>query len=199
MEHNQMRLRRLGLAALVVLAMALMTAACGGDEEKGATLVGRVEGSDAYIALVSDGERVGGYLCDGQGVSHWLAPTAVEYGRAELRSRQGEVLGTATVTDDRASGQVRLGGRTFAFGAVLATGSAGLYRAEAPGRALAGWVVLDDASQRGSVRFIDSEGDLLVEPAPELAGNAKSVTLGPAGSAAVTEVTPSSSETSSNF
>jgi hypothetical protein len=28
------------------------------------TFVGRVEGSDAYIAISKDGDKIGGYVCD---------------------------------------------------------------------------------------------------------------------------------------
>jgi hypothetical protein len=193
-------MRSIKIAALAV-AIAATLAACGGDEasKSGGSdalegeFVGTVEGSDAYVALVSNGdELVSGYLCDGKGVSTWLERSQVVHGSAELRDRKGARVGQVELVRDRASGEVEVGGRALAFSAAPAEGEAGLYReavgdAGEPGFTETGWIVLADGSVRGATtKFIDQESDFLVEPAP------------PRGSGA-TKVTPGFSESGTDF
>ena len=170
-------------AFVVALATALVALGCGDDGSEEAstadapvpsdvTYVGAVQKTDAYIALVSDGERVAGYVCDGKGTSAWLEPAPLG-GAVELRSRRGEALGEAAITGNGASGTVELVGETYRFEALPASGEAGLYRAEKgePGElgyVEAGWIVLADGSVRGAKNgFIDQEGNLVVESAPK--------------------------------
>lgn len=185
---------RRGMMAAVALA-ALALAACGGDGGdaggadggKGAavegTYVGTVEGTEAYIALVSDGETVAGYLCDGEQVSVWLDQVEVADGGAELLNRDGETVGEATFEGDQATGEVTVDGEAHPFTAEVATGDAGLYggtqgeRGE-PGFVEAGWIVLPDGSQRGATNFIDPHADdIVIQPAPNLQPGAGSVSI----------------------
>lgn len=76
-----------------------LVAGCG-DDDGGAragpaegTFVGKVEGSDAYIALVTDGTELTGYVCDGEQVSVWFGEPDLQDGRAELVSRRRSLLG----------------------------------------------------------------------------------------------------------
>ena len=139
--------RRVGLA--VVAAIALASAGCGGDERKqtAATdvFVGRVAASPAYIALVSDGKRVTGYLCDSRKLATWLDDANLDRGRAALRSRAGDRLGKAVVEQGAATGSVVIDGRSHSFRATLASGGAGLYRL-----GKRGWIKLADGSVRGT-------------------------------------------------
>lgn len=57
------------------------------------SFVGKVDGTDAYLALVSDGSRLGGYLCDGKQVSVWLKDASPDGDSAELEDREGAALG----------------------------------------------------------------------------------------------------------
>ena len=108
------------------------------------TFVGRVQGTEAYIALTYDGERLEAYACDGSArrpatISAWFespwdgeATVTVVNGDSRLRARH---------VDGQISG--RLDGRRFT--AVRATGTAGYY--ERDGRRS---VVLADGSVRGT-------------------------------------------------
>lgn len=101
------------------------------------------------------------YLCDGQDVSQWIVE--------EITVQEATLIADGTsvelaIADDRVSGTVTLaGGEPQPFTAALATGDAGLYRAEwnLPGADyVADWIVLADGRQRGS---IDGKGnDILV-------------------------------------
>lgn len=57
------------------LALSLLVA-CGGDDGEGGSsegaYVGTVEGTDAYIALVSDGSQLAGYISDSKKLSTWV-------------------------------------------------------------------------------------------------------------------------------
>src|ERR1700737_4561654 len=61
------------------------------------TFAGKVEGTGAYIALVSDGRRGGGYICDNSSASKWTVLSIVTSGRATLRARTGETLGSVSI------------------------------------------------------------------------------------------------------
>jgi hypothetical protein len=181
------------LVAGVTLAAALALPACGGGGSN-KTLVGKVEGTDAFIALVSNGKRVDGYLCDGNQVSTWFGLTDVSGGKAALSSRAGARLGEATLSGDRASGTVTIAGADHAFTADLAAGDAGLYRAAKgklgqAGSVEVGWIVLSDDSQRGTTSFIDQTGTLMVQMAPMLDTSSTSVTLSSFGTLSVSKVT----------
>src|SRR5262245_50404723 len=54
------------LAALLVALQIVVTAGAShaDDVTTAETFVGRVEGSNAYIAISKDGTKIGGYLCD---------------------------------------------------------------------------------------------------------------------------------------
>ena len=174
------------LALLGALGAAVALAACGTGDDSPATtadrtLVGRVTDSRAYIALVSDGGRIGGYVCDGRRISRWLKPTPVRDRSATLRGRDGRVLGSVRLEAERAVGEVRLAARRARFAAVSARGEAGLYRQitgspGAPGYRESGWIVLADASARGSTQFTSSDTDLVVGPAPKRTPTARPVT-----------------------
>jgi hypothetical protein len=186
-------MRPIGIAALA-MAFAAALPACSGDDKASKSgrggapegaFVGTVKGSDAYVALVSNGdELVAGYLCDGKTVSTWLERSRVQDGRAELRDREGARVGEVELERGGASGEVEVGGRSLAFSAVPDVGGAGLYRETAggpgePGFTETGWIVLADGSARGATtKFIDQESDFLVEPAPPRGSGATKVTPG---------------------
>jgi len=171
-----MRLRYLTLA---LLALFLLLPGCGDDDEdEGAqetttteraaaegVFVGEVEGTDAYVALISDGTELrGGYVCDGKRTSVWLKPAALSDGQVSLTSRAGEALGTAELSDDGAGGELKLAGEAHAFSAAPASGKAGLYREAKgelgkPGYSETGWIVLADGSVRGRTNFAATDPD----------------------------------------
>jgi hypothetical protein len=117
------------------------------------TFVGTVEGTDAYIALVSEGNVTTGYVCDGTPkavkVYFWLDNAEITDGSAELASRQGDPLGEPSFADDQASGEVEIDGQPHSFTAEAATGDAGLYRpikgeTGQKGTVESGWIILND-------------------------------------------------------
>ena len=167
------------MVLLLILAAATLAAGCGDDDdddqaaqETTATeqaqaegvFVGEVEETDAYIALISDGERLlGGYLCDGKDTSVWVKPAKIAGGEVTLTSRAGDELGSARLSADEASGEVTVADEAHAFSATPATGKAGLYREAKgkfgkPGFEETGWIVLADGSVRGRTNFIDPTG-----------------------------------------
>jgi hypothetical protein len=179
------------------MAVGLALAACGSNDPSGpvpvGTFAGRVEGSDAFIAVISDGERVAGYACDGVRVSVWFQPAAIQDGSSntfQLVDRRGGTLGAVTLEGGTAAGSVRLSatGQPLGFAAVTATGDAGLWRATVGNPVQpsveAGWILLPDGSQRGVVQsFVGKTIDLLTAPA--LDPRNPSVRIGPAASPAM--------------
>jgi hypothetical protein len=161
--------RGLSIAALVALSL-VAAVGCGDDDDDGAgaeaapagIFVGTVEGTDAYIGIKSDGEEVGGYLCNGKrGVSEdelvsvWLDESDLADGEAELTTREGEAVGSVTVTDAGVSGEVEIDGESHPFSAEPASGETGIYREARgapgePGSREKGWIVLADGSVRGA-------------------------------------------------
>ncbi|MGH9049404.1 MAG: hypothetical protein ACRDY4_06720, partial [Acidimicrobiia bacterium] len=135
--------------------------------------VGAVAGTDAYLAVTSDGDEFRGYVCDGEGLSTWIGAAPLAGATAELVTREGETIGTVTFAGGAATGTVSVAGAEHDFTADEATGDAGLYRATPgapdapvsaePGWVEIGWIVLTDGTQRGVV-----EQDNLLRRAPRL-------------------------------
>jgi len=165
--------------AALVVAVGIVVSAGGSDADDVAradTFVGRVEGSDAYIAISKDGRKIGGYLCDGVVVSRWLEYTWLEKGHAPLiAGTTGEELGSVHISGGTATGVIRVGDRDLPFLAerVHAGGDAGLYFAIAkqPDRLLVGgWILHPDGTQRGAVSRLNTRtlSPLPALPAPTL-------------------------------
>jgi hypothetical protein len=196
------------LFALVITTTAVAVAAMGCGDEEGApnppvldTYLGTVAGSDAYVALITDGEEVAGYVSNGGGLSTWLATSRLDNGRAPLASREGLLLGEASVSRDRATGQIRLGPESLRFDAKRAIGDAGLYfAAQQEGEDVAeiGWILMPDGSQRGSV-FSIVDGEQSVAPAPRLRLRDPSVTVGQFSQMVPTELTTRYLERNDHF
>lgn len=185
-----------------VLAATVALAGCGNDGGDGATaqetapaaptttFVGKVDGSSAYIALVSDANRLLGYVCDSKRTSGWIAVAAIRDRTAILSTRGGNRLGQATFSADGVSGAVTVGGRRRTFSARRSSGDAGLYRAArverrdgrlSAGEVELGWVVLPDGTQRGGTNIGTSDVPL-VRSAPRLSPGTTNVSVNLAGS-----------------
>ena len=194
----------------VALAAAVVLAGCGDDadnasqpaqakpmaELKGA-FVGKVDGTEAYVALVTDGNRVLGYVCDSKKLSRWIAVATIRDGTAVLNSRTGDELGEAMISAGRVSGTVTIDGEPHAFRAQQAAGEAGLYRAARvdredgklrEGEIEAGWIVLPDGTQRGATN-VGTTSTVLVKSAPRLTLSATNVNLNVAGTSLKTALT----------
>jgi hypothetical protein len=136
--------------------------------------VGRVDGSNAYVAILKDGTKVGGYVCnDGPGGA-WIKYTHLRRGRAPLIAGNGDVIGRVTITGDRATGTVEVSGTRHAFSAKRTSAEhPGLYFAVGVERnrvKVGGWIVLPDGSQRGAIARVSTTTlrPLATSPAPRL-------------------------------
>jgi hypothetical protein len=184
--------------AVLALCAALALAACGDGapgtvEVARGTLVGKISGSNAYFALISDGKSVGGYVSDGNKVSRWLARRPIRDGHAELWTRQGRRLGAAELTKVSASGDIRIGPKPLSFFLEVTPAPAGVHRATTgelgrPSSAEIGWVVLGDGTQRGTAELIDSRGRLRVARAPRLDPRSRSAPLRSGGTIRATRL-----------
>jgi hypothetical protein len=153
------------LVAVAMLAVTVTAGPRGGADapSAAATLVtgayvGRVPGSQAYIAVVVTRRTVRAYVCNGKAktsrrtLARWLGANRTG-DTIHLRNRR--VVIDATVSRAAVRGTVKLPGRQArTFTATRARGRAGVYRAE--GRSggssyLGGWIILRDGSGRGAV------------------------------------------------
>jgi hypothetical protein len=141
--------------ALVLIVLSLTLGACGGAQPTPETMlsgawVGKVDGTDAYIAIASNGEEVMAYICDGKTITQWYRGQATTGG---LDLAAGSAKLQAQLTVDAANGSITLAdGESFNFQATRAAGDAGLYRLEETvddETWTAGWVVLNDGQLRG--------------------------------------------------
>jgi hypothetical protein len=119
------------------------------------SFAGQVAGSDAFIAIVASPTKMMAYVCDGTNdqvsISEWFRGS-ISGDTFDLISTGGaHLLGKLA---DQASGTVKLSdGRELSFSAQAAQAPAGLYRAEqtvAGTSYVGGWIVLNDAQQRGA-------------------------------------------------
>jgi hypothetical protein len=176
-------MKRLAVLSAVLALAAFGLAACGGDDDEttataGGTqpvsvgvFVGRVEGTDASVALVTNGQRLSGaYLCSPNGAA-WFRPATFADGTADLVTRSDETLGEASFAGEGASGTVDIGGESHSFSAELATGKAGLYRTASGkpesegGFSETGWIVLSNGSKCGRTNSITPAGEFKSQPA----------------------------------
>ena len=152
--------------------------ATSGVESRGApptsgVFVANVSGTNASIALVTDGRRLSGaYLCIPKGGTSWISPAPLADGKAAaLVARRRTTLGLVSFAGDRATGVVAVAGVPRSFSAKLATGKAGLYhttsgRAGVPGSTETGWIVLPNGVVCGTTHSVTAGGGFKSEPAP---------------------------------
>jgi hypothetical protein len=118
-----------------------------------ADYAGRVKGDvHASVAISIHGTQAIAYACNGAAVEAWLKGTAVG-GRLVMTGKNGAIL-TANYDSRRAYGNVSADGITYAFSVYKVKKPSGLYRATADVRGAtikAGWIVLPDGTQVGSL------------------------------------------------
>ncbi len=126
-----------------------------------ADYVTRVKGGGAAVAIsVHDGKAVA-YVCNGHAVAGWYRGTATN-GKLNLTGKNGGHL-TVNYGSGKAAGSVTADGVHYSFSAPMVHGTvptghrpAGLYEATATVHGVtikAGWIVLPDGSQLGSVEY----------------------------------------------
>ena len=150
------------------------------------TFVGRVEGSDAYIAIIQDGRKIGGYLCDDGTISRWIRYSWLERGRAWLiAGTTGELIGTVRISgSSAATGTVTIGGQELPFRArKVPARDGGLFFAIAKQEdrlLVGGWILDADGTQRGAVSRLNMRtlSPLPVSTAPKLDPKNPAVDIG---------------------
>ena len=129
------------------------------EQEHAGSYVGRLAGSDAFVAIVTNGTDVRAYVCDGAGdgqltVSEWFKGTAHQ-NEFYLTSLSGATEITAQIEADKASGGFVSGDGTLRmFEATRVDGDASFYLFKnfvGSEFYWAGWIVLPDGDQRGSL------------------------------------------------
>lgn len=115
------------------------------------TFVGKVEGTDAYIAVSVLPDRVLAYLCDGKQLKQWFDGSAPG-NRIEARDDSAQGSLTATLAGEVVTGSVSVRGSSHRFFAERARRPAGLYvNTQYPTPETRGaWIVLPDGTQRGA-------------------------------------------------
>ncbi|HET9909198.1 MAG TPA: hypothetical protein VFQ23_21290 [Anaerolineales bacterium] len=150
----------------IVIFLALTLAACSGapQSQDAQHYVGAVDGSDAFIGLVSDGINIRAYVCDGTtdsvNISAWFQGD-VSDGSFALASEGGLSL-TGQITESGVDGTVGFVDSTqHSFSATSATEPAGLYRLEETvdgNTTVSGWIILPNGEYRGGLSLTNLVG-----------------------------------------
>jgi hypothetical protein len=138
-----MSIRRGNVLLVLVLALSVV-AGCGGDDDDEATekraklvdgtFVGKIEGTEAFVAVVASpapkGKRrrdVTLFVCDAKGLCEWLSGSA--NGNAlTAASDDDDAKATGKLTGKAARGSIAVpGGKTLKYVASPAAATAGLY------------------------------------------------------------------------
>jgi hypothetical protein len=147
--------------ALAAAALAGCSGTDDGPEAQTATgsFVGTINGTQALIGLVTDGDRVRAYACDGKRIARWYSGRA-RTGKVDLRN--GETRLQATLTADGGTGTLTLAdGSSRRFTVEHVDGEAGLYQGEATRagvRYLGRWVVAANGDQTGRLASAKAAG-----------------------------------------
>jgi hypothetical protein len=173
------------IGAIVVATGVFLSAGPASGEARASTFVGRVQDSNAYIAVLKDGAKIGGYVCDDGSGSRWIEYSFLRAGRAPLRSgTTGERLGSVRIAGRSATGTIEVGGRKLRFSARrIRERPAGVHFAigkQSNRLLVAGWILHPDGTQRGAVSRVDTATlrPLETTRAPRLAPNASTIGIG---------------------
>ena len=140
-----------------------------------ANYVGQVDGGGAAVAIsVHSGQAVA-YICNGHAVAAWLKGSA-QGGKLNLTGKNGAQL-SVNYHNGMAAGSIMADGTRYNFSAPLVRGASsgqrppGLYEATATVDGVmvkAGWIVLQNGSQIGSVEYLLGSFVLPTAQAPVL-------------------------------
>jgi hypothetical protein len=134
-----------------------------------ATYAGRVGGGGGSVAVSIHGNQVIAYVCNGSTVEAWLKGT-VDGNRLVMTGKDHARL-SATYGYGKVSGDVVAHGTDYSFSVPVVSKPSGLYRATAVVRGAtikAGWIVLPDGSQVGSLEPGSNSDEPSATEAPEL-------------------------------
>lgn len=161
-------LRKFALWLVALTVLTGLAVACGdgggdpppeGPQAGGPRLAdqwaGKVEGTNAYISVFTlDNGETGAYLADGDQIAA-LVLGSLENNNLELGPNDDGVSVEGTIDDADVRGTTTIDGQQYSFTATRATGDAGWYRGRTTveGQLVtAGYIILDDGTQRGAVR-----------------------------------------------
>jgi hypothetical protein len=117
-----------------------------------ADFAGRVGGGGGSVAVSVHGDKAIAYVCNGSTVEGWMRGT-VKGGKLVLTGKNKAHL-TASYHAGKVSGDVEAHGTDYSFSVSTVNKSSGLYQATArvQGKTIkAGWIVLNDGTQIGSL------------------------------------------------
>jgi len=136
-----------------------------------ATYTARVGGGGGSVAVAVHGSKAIAYVCNGSSVEGWMRGT-VKGTKLVLTGKNNAHL-TATYHAGKVTGDVKAHGTDYSFSAPTASKSSGLYEAtvSVQGKTIkAGWIVLGDGTQIGSVETdADSAENAVTAPKLDLA------------------------------
>jgi hypothetical protein len=140
-----------------------------------ANYVSQVNGGGAAVAISVHAGKAVAYVCNGHAVAAWLRGTAKD-GKLELTGKNGARLDVSYRTG-KATGSITADGTKYSFSAPAVHSSSsghrppGLYEATAMVHGVpikAGWVVLPNGSQIGSVEYFPGSDVAPTAQAPVL-------------------------------
>ncbi len=144
----------------VLCTAALCLAAAGLSCSQGTTIagsfVGAAEGSESFVAVITNGEQVMAYVCDGATTAEWFTGTTAR-DSIDLTSAGSIGLVAQRGTGDTLDGTISAAGTESSFSATrvdLEGMVGGLCRGvlQVDGVTYTGgWIVLPDGQQRGAV------------------------------------------------
>jgi hypothetical protein len=139
-----------------------------------AVYTGRSSGNQVTLAVVTQGDKATGYVCNGRNIEAWLQGS-VNGNQVSLAGHNGASL-SGSLSGLAMFGMVTAGaGQSFPFAAALSPHPAGIYQARIAVNGLAtriGWAVLPDGTQFGVAVAGNAK-----TPAPPLSLSSGSFTL----------------------
>lgn len=137
-----------------------------------ASYAGKANGGGATIAIVVYDGQVIAYVCNGSTIDAWFSGPVSSDGKVTLTGKDQATL-TASYGAGQMTGDVTAHGTDFNFGVdtVSKSSGAGLYRATAKvggDTVKAGWIVLDDGTQIGSIEPDSTSANPSAQRAPRL-------------------------------
>jgi hypothetical protein len=133
-----------------------------------ANYAGRVGGGGGSVAVSVHGDKAVAYVCNGSTVEGWMRGK-VQNGKLVLTGKNKAHL-TASYHAGKVSGDVEAHGTDYSFSVSTVNKPSGLYQATAKvqGKTIkAGWIVLGDGTQIGSLE-IDADSAANAVTAPKL-------------------------------
>lgn len=139
-----------------------------------ADFAGRVGGGGGSVAVSVHGDKAIAYVCNGSTVEGWMRGK-VENGKLTLTGKNKAKL-TASIHTGTVTGDVEAHGTDYSFSVSTvsksSSKSSGLYQATAvvQGKTIkAGWIVLDDGTQIGSLETDESGENAVTAPKLDVA------------------------------